>query len=136
MAAEGLSSIESSSVTQMLVHDPLQDVSNQPRCLQLHANDNVAVALDDIVPGAIVVIGSGQQVSQVAQEPITRGHKIALRSLVRGEVVLKYGVAIGFATEAIATGSWIHTHNCRSGLDERSHTLDPHTGAPTDTQYA
>jgi hypothetical protein len=49
---------------------------------------------------------------------------------------VKYGVTIGVATEPIGAGTWVHTHNCRSELDERSHTLDRHTGAPTDIKYA
>ena len=69
-----------------------------------------------------------------ATESIARGHKIALRPIAEGRRrCVKYGVTIGFATEPIAAGAWVHTHNCRSGLDERSHTLDRHTGAPTDT---
>jgi hypothetical protein len=106
-----------------------------PRCLQLHANDNVVVALDEIAAGPVAVIGGSQPSTVVAAEVVQRGHKLALRDLSEGDAVLKYGVLIGFATEPIAAGAWVHTHNCRSGLDERSHTLDRHTGAPTDTEY-
>ncbi len=106
-----------------------------PRCLQLHGDDNVAVALDNIAVGPICVIGDGPTDSFTAIEPVARGHKVSLRPIGDGEVVLKYGVAIGYAMKAIDVGAWVHTHNCRSGLDERSHTLDPHTGAPTDTRY-
>jgi hypothetical protein len=104
-------------------------------CLQLHAEDNVLVALDDIAPGPIAVVGIKQPNRILAIEPVARSHKVALRPFNRGDAVLKYGVPIGFATESIAAGAWVHTHNCRSGLDERSHTLDRHTGAPTDTKY-
>ena len=120
----------------MMARDAIENVSILPRCLQLHVDDNVAVALEDIAPGQIEVIGTGQSVPHVANESIVRGHKVALRPMRSGDVVLKYGVAIGFATEPIAIGDWVHTHNCRSGIDERSHTLDRNTGAPTDTQYA
>ena len=122
-------------MTQMMAHE-FDNVANQPRCLQLHADDNVAVALEDIARGQIAVIGTGQRVSHFANEAIARGHKVALRPMKSGDVVLKYGVPIGFAREPIAAGDWVHTHNCLSGIDERSHTLDRHTGAPTDTQYA
>lgn len=104
-----------------------------PRCLQLHADDNVVVALEDVAPGAVAVVGG--RTSAVASEPIARGHKLAIRPIQNGESVLKYGVAIGFATAPIAPGDWVHTHNCRSSLDERSHTLNRHSGAPTDTPY-
>jgi hypothetical protein len=100
----------------------------------LHADDNVAVALGDVDPGLVRVVGADGTTIGVS-ELIRDGHKIALRDIGVGDAVLKYGVVIGFATEPIAVGAWVHTHNCRSGLDERSHTLDRHTGAPTDTQY-
>jgi altronate dehydratase small subunit len=128
--------IDGTAVTQMMAHNTTENVSIRPRCLQLHANDNVAVTLEDIAPGQVALNGNGQSVTHVANEAIARGHKVALRPMKSGDVVLKYGVAIGFATEPIAAGDWVHTHNCRSGIDERSHTLDRHTGAPTDTQYA
>jgi altronate dehydratase small subunit len=104
------------------------------RCLRLQADDNVAVALGDAVPGLVSVVGADDMTIMVS-EPIRDGHKIALRDIRAGDAVLKYGVVIGFATEPILAGAWVHTHNCRSGLDERSHTLDRHTGAPTDTEY-
>jgi hypothetical protein len=100
----------------------------------LQADDNVAVALGDVVPGLVGVVGADHTAIGVS-EPIRDGHKFALRDIGVGDAVLKYGVVIGFATEPIAAGAWVHTHNCRSGLDERSHTLDRHTGAPTDTEY-
>jgi hypothetical protein len=106
-----------------------------PRCLQLHPNDNVLVALEDIAPGPVMVIGVHDPKNIVAIESVMAGHKLALQPFSIGDAVLKYGVPIGCATEPISAGAWIHTHNCRSGLDERSHTLDRHTGAPTDTQY-
>jgi altronate dehydratase small subunit len=105
-----------------------------PRCLVLHADDNVAVVLDSAEPGEVSVMGRAAAI--IACEPIAAGHKIALRPIAASEPVMKYGVSIGVAMKPITAGAWVHTHNCRSELDERSHTLDPHTGAPTDTQYA
>jgi hypothetical protein len=100
----------------------------------LHGNDNVAVALGDVIPGLASIVGADHMTFTVI-EPIRDGHKIALHDIGVGDAVLKYGVVIGFATAPIGAGAWVHTHNCRSGLDERSHTLDRHTGAPTDTEY-
>ena len=106
------------------------------QCLRLHVDDNVAVALDVVAVGEVTIVGDGERIRATALESIARGHKIAVRAIEIGERVLKYGVVIGFAAEPIAAGTWVHTHNCRSGIDERSHTLDRHTGAPTDTKYA
>jgi hypothetical protein len=113
-----------------------RDADELPRCLRLHADDNDAVMLGDTERGAVVVMGSGADATMDAVEPIASGHKIALRQIGAGEAVIKYGVVIGYATSLIGSGRWVHTQNCRSRLDERSHTLDPRTGAPTDTQYA
>jgi SAF domain len=107
-----------------------------PRGLQLHSADNVAVVLADTEPGPIPIIGTIEAGATVAIEPIAQGHKLALRPIAEGEQVIKYGVAIGIATAPIEPGAWVHTHNCRSPLDQRSHTLDPHSGAPTDTRYS
>jgi hypothetical protein len=107
----------------------------RPRGLRLHADDNIAVVLENVGPGPIDLLGSPESIAVVVKEAVAQGHKVALQSIAEGEAVVKYGVAIGFATTSIAPGSWVHTHNCRSGLDERSHTLDPHSGAPTDTHY-
>ena len=52
------------------------------------------------------------------------------------EAVIKYGVRIGHATQPVARGAWVHLHNLASDLDERSGTLDLHSGAPTDTASA
>lgn len=40
------------------------------------------------------------------------GHKIALRTINRGDSVIKYGVAIGCATRDIGAGEHVHVHNC------------------------
>jgi hypothetical protein len=116
--------------------DTNADKSYEPRALVLHARDNVAVVLDEAEPGPITLIGMAGTKTVDAGESIAVGHKVALRAIGTGDPVVKYGVSIGVATEAIAAGGWVHTHNCRSRLDERSHTLDRHTGAPTDTKYA
>ena len=51
-------------------------------------------------------------------ERIPSGHKFALRAITKGEYVIKYGEIIGRATQDIAQGEWVHTHNVKSHLDE------------------
>jgi hypothetical protein len=107
-----------------------------PRCFQIHANDNVATLLDDVETACdLRVLGRAAEATLLATEPIKLGHKIALVPMARGEAVVKFGVAIGRASRDIAAGEWVHLHNCTSGFDERSQTLDVHTGAATDTKY-
>lgn len=102
-----------------------------PRCFQIQPQDNVATMIDDTVAGPIELIGAAGG-NIVAAENISRGHKIALRDIAVDEAVLKFGVRIGHATQPIKRGSWVHLHNLASDLDERSGTLELHSGAPTD----
>ena len=106
------------------------------RAFQIHASDNVATLLEGVAAGqAVAILGPNRQVI-TATEAIATGHKIALRAIAPVEAVLKFGTRIGHANQAIATGAWIHLHNLTSDLDERSGTLDLHSGAPTDTTSA
>ena len=44
------------------------------------------------------------------------GHKYACRDIKKGEPVIKYGMPIGYATEDIACGAHVHSHNMRTAL--------------------
>jgi altronate dehydratase small subunit len=107
------------------------------RCFQVHAADNVATLLDDVSPGKVQCLGvAGTRRELTALERIARGHKIALVEIATGGPVIKFGVRIGHATQPVRRGAWVHLHNLASDLDERSATLDLHSGAPTDTASA
>src|SRR5437763_15546439 len=100
------------------------------RCFKVNAADNVATMLDDVEAGARVqVLGDKAGRAVASFEPISMGHKIALIDIASGESVTKFGVAIGHASRSIQAGQWVHLHNLTSNFDERSQTLDPHTGA-------
>jgi altronate dehydratase small subunit len=109
--------------------------SEQPRALRLHRDDNVVTILADAGPETVDVVGDTGGGTLTVVERVSAGHKVATRPIAAGEPVVKYGVTIGVAGADIAAGQWVHTHNCRSRFDERSASLDPHTGAPTDTSY-
>ncbi len=104
------------------------------RCYQIHPEDNVATMLEN-GNGCIKVLGPQPGGLQLC-EPIALGHKVALRAIAPGEPVIKFGVRIGHATKSIVRGAWVHLHNLASDLDERSATLELHSGAPTDTESA
>ena len=70
--------------------------------LQIHPADTVAVALQEL-PG------------------IPAGHKFALRDIVQGEDVIKYGYPIGHATRPIRKGELVDHHNIATNL---SGTID------------
>ncbi len=86
-----------------------------PRALQIHARDNVAVALSDIQRGQSVnVTGpTGDVFAITAEDDIPFGFKIALADLVAGETVLKYGESIGVASQPIRRGILVHVDNIR-----------------------
>ena len=61
---------------------------------QIHADDNVAVAVDAVAKGSSVTVGG--QTFNVCQD-IPAGHKIAIKEIKKGEDVVKYGFPIGTA---------------------------------------
>ena len=65
----------------------------------INEKDNVGISLD-------------------GNEKTPAGHKYALKEIAQGEYVIKYGEIIGRATQNIAQGEWVHTHNVKSHLDE------------------
>ena len=98
------------------------------RAFQIEQKDNVATALEELIPGAVRLLGDGCRTEAEAV-------KIALQNIRAGEDVIKYGVRIARATKDIRAGEWVHLHNIRSVYDERSSHLDVMTGAPKDTRY-
>jgi len=105
------------------------------RCFLIHPGDNVATLIEDADREALLVVGGADGETVEASEAISLGHKVALAGIEPEGEIVKYGVVIGLATTAIAPGDWVHLHNCRSRLDERSSGLDLHTGAAKDTAY-
>ena len=83
--------------------------------LKIHKDDNVAVALSPLKEGTKVVIDD-QEIT--LKEDIPQGHKFALTDIKKETPVIKYGAQIGLAKELIQTGSWIHTHNLKTGLGD------------------
>ncbi|MGH8619890.1 MAG: UxaA family hydrolase [Burkholderiales bacterium] len=75
--------------------------------IRLHDNDNVVIARRDVPLGARLEALGG--IASRGQVPA--GHKIASRAIKKGEPVLKYNVTIGFATDDIAPGTYVHSHN-------------------------
>src|SRR5262245_51838415 len=76
--------------------------------IHLNPADNVAVARVPLAPGAELRV-DGVTVKILDQAPA--GHKIALAAIQPGEIVRRYGQAIGRAKRPIQPGNHIHTHN-------------------------
>ncbi|HEY0209782.1 UxaA family hydrolase [Acerihabitans sp.] len=91
------------------------------RALLLNPRDNCVVALTDILPGDRV---SYEQGEFIALHNVTLGHKLAIGAMDTGAQVIKYGAIIGSATQPIAQGGHIHTHNLKSNYIEGYHHDD------------
>jgi arabinonate dehydratase len=88
--------------------------SPAPRTIRLHTSDNVVVAVDPVRAGTLVV-------GVTASTLVGRGHKLAIAPIALGEPVRKFGQVIGFASQPIAPGDWVHEHNVTMREDfERS----------------
>ena len=110
---------------------------NDKPSFQVDKTDNVATMLLAAEVGdKILVQGAEAPRSQQALDAIPLGHKVAIAEILEGDFVVKYGVRIGIATQSVKPGQWIHLHNCRSLVDERSGLFDKVTGAAEDTAYA
>ena len=88
-----------------------------PLTIRLHPADNVVVARMDILPGTKV---EGEVAAATRVPP---GHKILTSAVKQGEPLRKYNQIIGFATEDMAAGTHIHTHNCVMGDFERDYAF-------------
>ncbi len=75
-----------------------------PLTIRMHERDNVAIVANDggLPPGAVLSSGL------VLRERVPQGHKVALVDVAADAPVLRYGIPIGHALQAIAAGSWVH----------------------------
>lgn len=83
--------------------------------IKIHSDDLVAVALCPLEKGTVCNV-DGQEVTLI--EDIAQGHKFALKDIKKDQPIIKYGYPIGSAKEDIKQGSWIHTHNMKTGLND------------------
>ena len=82
--------------------------------IKINPSDNVAVALQPLAKGTVIKLDNS---TLTLTEEIMQGHKFALKSLKPGDSIIKYGNPIGRATAEIPAGSWIHTHNLKTGWE-------------------
>lgn len=81
--------------------------------IQVHENDNVVVALEDLGLGTTITI---EKTSFDLKEPVARGHKIAISEIDSNTEIIKYGYSIGKTTRPIKQGHWVHSHNLSTAL--------------------
>ena len=86
---------------------PLQNCT-----IHLHPDDPIVIARCELLPGMKLAVPGG---TIKVSEAVPAGHKLALRDILPGEEVRRYGYFIGKATAFIQAGSWVHSHNLELG---------------------
>ena len=90
--------------------------------IRLHPADDVLIARSQLIGGTTV---ENIQVKGL----IPPGHKVATRAIATGEPVRRYNQIIGFATQPIAAGEHVHTHNLGVGAEGGAFARDYAFGA-------
>ncbi|MEO5735128.1 MAG: altronate dehydratase family protein [Rubrivivax sp.] len=90
--------------------------------IRLHPNDDVVIARSQLVGGTDVE-------GVTSRGLIPPGHKMAVRQIAIGAPVRRYDQVIGFASQPIAAGEHVHTHNLDMGPDKGRFDRDYAFGA-------
>ena len=83
----------------------------KPKFILLHPQDNVLVCCRQANVNEIITIGK-EKIALLQNMEL--GHKVARQALSRGDKIIKYGVFIGSARQAISPGEHVHLHNMKS----------------------
>ncbi|WP_127143163.1 UxaA family hydrolase [Pelagibacterium montanilacus] len=86
--------------------------------LKMHASDTVAV-LTAKAPSGSQPLGHGAALERA----VPAGHKLALDTIAQGAPIIKFGQIIGYATQPVAAGEHIHTHNCAMGEHDTAYEI-------------
>lgn len=82
--------------------------------LKINENDNVIVALTDLMKDDIITVDNNEI---TIGEEVKRGHKVAIRDIQENENIIKYGFPIGHAVKNIRKGETVHTSNAKTNLE-------------------
>jgi len=86
--------------------------------LRLNPIDDVVIATRPLSAGSEIADESVTCVDAIAP-----GHKVAVKAIATGQPVRRYGQIIGFATQPIASGQHVHTHNLMFETFERDYAF-------------
>ena len=87
------------------------------RALIIHPEDNVANLIGAGAQGESVqctIEGGGETTTVSLLDDIPANHKFARVDIKAGELIIKYGLAIGRASCDIRAGNYVHVHNIES----------------------
>jgi altronate hydrolase len=86
--------------------------------IRIHPADDVVIARQQLLGGTRIA-SEGITVSGL----VPPGHKVAVRAIAAGAPVRRYNQIIGTATQPIAAGQHVHTHNLAFSRFDRGHTV-------------
>ncbi|MDT7515730.1 UxaA family hydrolase [Rhodoferax mekongensis] len=86
--------------------------------IRIHPADDVVIARQQLLGGTRIA-AEGITISGL----IPPGHKVAVRAIAAGEPVRRYNQIIGTATQTIAAGQHVHTHNLAFSRFDRGHAV-------------
>ena len=100
-----------------------------PDYIRLHDQDNVVTATTKLA------VHTPVEDTRTTTE-IPRNHKIATKAIIKGAAIRKYAQIIGYASEDIAAGDHLHTHNVsfRDTEVDYEFATDAQPIAPAQTQ--
>jgi altronate hydrolase len=99
--------------------------------LHIDPRDDVATAVSGLAAGDLAAEGV------TARAAIPAGHKVAVKTVRRGDPVLKYGWPIGRATADIAPGDHVHSHNLATALTGlEDYSFEPASSEPLPAEHA
>ena len=84
--------------------------------IRIHPADNVVIARRQLL-GGTAIAEEGMTIAGL----VPPGHKVATKPISAGGAVRRYNQIIGHATQAIAPGQHVHTHNLAFADFARSH---------------
>ena len=93
--------------------------------LKIHKDDNVLVALTNLVKGATIEF---ENETYILQDNIDAKHKFFTKDMQPGDKVIMYGVLVGTAQSFIPRGGWMSTANVK-------HAVEPYAWRKTDYQW-
>lgn len=98
---------------------------SKQKIVQVHKDDNVLVALVNLVKGETIAFAGN---NYVLTEDIAAKHKFFMKNMEPGDSIIMYGVLVGKAQVSIAAGSKMTTGNTR-------HAADPYVFRPSHYQW-
>ncbi|WP_114781876.1 UxaA family hydrolase [Botryobacter ruber] len=93
------------------------EIQTKPTYLQIHAKDNVLVALQDLAEGQFI---SFNHKSFMLADNVAAKHKFTIQDLETGEEVYMYGVLVGKTTCRLPAGSLVTTENLKHAAGDFS----------------